>query len=64
MPRNPRTITGRYVKVADELESVEYEDGVRCVVMPCCAFTMDACHTDGDDPNTYTCPQCGVKFNA
>jgi len=38
----------------------DYEDGVRCVVMPCCAFTFDACHTDDkSDPPTYTCPQCG-----
>lgn len=38
-------------------DEAEYEDGVRCVVMPCCAFTFDASHTDdGSDPPTYTCP--------
>lgn len=39
----------------------DYEDGVRCVVMPCCGFAFDACHEDdGSDPPTYTCPLCSV----
>lgn len=39
--------------------SAEYEEGVRCVVMPCCGFTFDACHTDdGIVPARYTCPLC------
>jgi hypothetical protein len=47
---------GSHVIPASE---ADYEDGVRCVVMPCCAFTMDASHTDhGIDPPQYTCPCC------
>jgi hypothetical protein len=35
------------------------EEGVRCVVAPCCAFTFDAGHTDTDvDSGTYSCPCC------
>ena len=33
------------------------EDGVRCVVAPCCAFTFDARHTDGASEE-YSCPLC------
>lgn len=40
-------------------EEVMFERGVRCVVMPCCGFTFDAEHTDGDKvPLTWTCPLC------
>jgi hypothetical protein len=40
-------------------DEAEYEDGVRCVVMPCCAFTFDAGHTDDvSGGETYTCPLC------
>ena len=37
----------------------DYVEGVHCVVMPCCGFTFDACHTDDrSDPPTYSCPNC------
>ena len=44
---------GSRVAVTD----AEFENGVRCVTMPCCAFTFDADHTD-QDGKTYTCPLC------
>ena len=37
----------------------DYEENVRCVVMPCCGFTFDAVHTDDHvTPERYTCPLC------
>lgn len=37
----------------------DYEQNVRCVVMPCCGFTFDASHVDdGLEPAQYTCPLC------
>ena len=33
------------------------EEGVRCVVAPCCAFTFDAGHTDIPGGG-YSCPAC------
>jgi hypothetical protein len=37
----------------------DYEDCVRCVVMPCCGFTFSAGHTDDRVlPAQYTCPLC------
>lgn len=37
----------------------DYEDGVRCVVMPCCGFTFDAGHADDRiEPARYSCPIC------
>jgi len=42
-----------------EATEADYEDGVRCVVMPCCGFTFDAGHTDDRvEPPRYTCPLC------
>jgi hypothetical protein len=35
----------------------DFESGVRNVVMPCCAFSFEEHHVDGDG-DTYTCPQC------
>jgi hypothetical protein len=50
-----------YVSLPAVISAAEadYEDGVRCVVMPCCGFTFDAGHTDDRvNPPRYTCPQC------
>ena len=42
--------------LADE---ATYEDGVRCVVMPCCGFTFDEAHLDWKtSPDQYTSPCC------
>lgn len=40
-------------------DEATFEEGVRCVVMPCCGFTFDANHFD-DVPGeaSYTCPLC------
>lgn len=35
----------------------EYEESVRCVVCPGCAFTFAAIHNDSGT-NRYTCPNC------
>lgn len=37
-------------------DRADYEEGVRCVVMPCCGFTYDAIHVTTDDD--YVCPLC------
>lgn len=37
-------------------DNADYEEGVRCVVMPCCGFTYDAIHTNGR--GIYSCPLC------
>lgn len=37
-------------------DEADYEEGVRCVVMPCCGFTYDAIHVTTDDD--YVCPLC------
>jgi hypothetical protein len=39
-------------------EAWEIEEGVTCVVCPCCAFTFDETHTD-TPLGGYTCPECG-----
>lgn len=36
------------------------EEGVRCVVAPCCAFTFDAHHTDAST-GLYSCPCCAEQ---
>ena len=40
----------------------QFEDGVRCVVCPGCAFTFDAGHEDVPGGG-YSCPSCGYGDN-
>ena len=56
----PRAETSYLSRPATVLAAdADYEDAVRCVVMPCCGFTFDAIHTDhGREPEQYTCPCC------
>jgi hypothetical protein len=46
-------------------EQVTFEEGVRCVVMPCCGFTFDADHSDDKvEPPRWTCPVCEPPSDA
>lgn len=36
----------------------QIEEGVRCVVAPCCGFTFDASHVDDVPGGGYSCPSC------
>ncbi len=56
----------RRLAIADLQESEAHqlgwvlENGVRCVVAPCCGFTFDADHTDVDG-DRYSCPLCSTS---
>lgn len=45
------------------LDEAEFEENVRCVVMPCCCFAFSAEHLDTSG-DTYTCPCCAPKASA